>query len=442
MTGFEQYPQINVYAKDSLVGTVYFEQPRVCHFRYDAAWMATGYPVSPHMPFSGHIESETVIHFIRNLFPEGHAFDVLLETQNLSKNNLYAILNAIGQDTAGALTFRKVGQDEQSARLRPVTEEELARRLDTQSDMTVWDGKFRLSVAGVQNKLNIYRNVLGDLFLADGAYSSTHILKFSSGKFPTVTINELYCMRLAAAAGLNVAQVGHKKLGDHSALIVERFDRRMSADGVDKRHLIDGCQALDLPPEYKYEQNFGGGSDVSHIRDGASLSKLFAFTAKCSVPAHAVQVMTDWVLFNLIIGNSDAHGKNISFFVGANGLSITPFYDLVSVVFEAEQQEKLDTNSAMAIGDNFDMNTISAFDLLTMADEAGIKFDLLKRRLDRLIHLCRTTATTLDFSQERLSSQQLKTIRTLSRFVDKRCAALSAQSGQFGAIIPTAFGEP
>ncbi len=143
--------------------------------------------------------------------------------------------------------------------------------------MTIWDGKFRLSVAGVQNKLNVYKDERGDLFLADGAYSNTHILKFSSDEFPTVVINELYCMRLAAATWLSVAKVGHKKLDDRSALIVERFDRQVSAAGVDKRHLIDGCQALDLPPEYKYEQNFDDAKVVAHIRDGVSLSKLFAF---------------------------------------------------------------------------------------------------------------------------------------------------------------------
>lgn len=55
------------------------------------------------------------------------------------------------------------------------------------------------------------------------------------------------------------------------------------------------------------------------------------------------------MLFNLIISNSDAHGKNISFFIGKSGLIITPCYDLVSVVFEATQQHKLDTQLAMAI---------------------------------------------------------------------------------------------
>ncbi len=93
----------------------------------------------------------------------------------------------------------------------------------------------------------------------------------------------------------------------------------------------------------------------------------------------------------------------------------------------------------MAIGDNFDINTISALDLLNMADKAGIKFDVLKRRLDRLIHLCRTTATTLDFSPEELSSQQLETIHELSRLIGERCTALSAQNSQFGAVIRTAF---
>lgn len=438
MTGSEPRPQISVYAGKKQVGSLIFEQPKICLFEYTASWIAEGYPVSPHIPFEGEIPANTVVNFIRNLFPEGSAFELLLESEHLSKNNLYAILTAIGRDTAGALTFG-AGQRPQTA-LREVTDSELTKRLDGNTDVALWDGKFRLSVAGVQNKLNVYVDVHGALFLADGKYASTHILKFSSPDYPSVVINELYCMTLAGAVGLTVPKVSVRNFGTHSALLVQRFDRRITEQGVDKRHMIDGCQALDFPPEYKYEQNFGSGRDVAHIRDGVNLARLFEFAKTTSVPAVTTQSIIDWVLFNLIIGNSDAHGKNISFFVTASGgLSITPFYDLVSVVFEASQQPKLDTRLAMAIGDNFDINKTTAYDLLSMAEDAQIKFSLLKRRLDSLALRCRNQARRLDMSGHPLSKEQNAQVDALSQLVVQRCDYLLEQSRQFSPVRRAAF---
>lgn len=435
MTGAEQHPQIKVYAKDELVGSLVFEQPRVCQFQYSASWIEKGYPISPHLPLIGQIASNSVVNFIRNLFPEGSAFDVLLETENLSKNNLYAILRTIGWDTAGALTFTEGDPKSQTTQLRLITEDELVQRLNNNADITLWDGKFRLSVAGVQSKLNVYVDDKGSMYLADGKYASTHILKFAANNFPTIVVNELYCMRLAEAVGLDVASVTHKKLGDHSALLVKRFDRREIEGGVDKRHMIDGCQALDLSPEYKYEQNFGSGEDVAHIRDGVSFKKLFDFANKCSVPALVTQKIIDWFVFNLIIGNSDAHGKNISFFISQSELSVTPFYDLVSIIFEATQQERLDTNLAMGIDENFNINTISAYDLLSLADEVGIKYAYLKRRIDRLATVCRNLSHRLDFTSDDLSPQQANILTALAQLVDERCEALLVQSKQFRSVI-------
>jgi serine/threonine-protein kinase HipA len=45
-----------------------------------------------------------------------------------------------------------------------------------------------------------------------------------------------------------------------------------------------------------------------------------------------------WALFQYLIGNADAHGKNMSFFCNPAGLALAPCYDLVSVV----QYEGLD----------------------------------------------------------------------------------------------------
>lgn len=428
MVGYDANPLINIYAKETLVGTLVFESANNCRFTYDEQWRLEGYPISPHIPLSGDIHSGAVLNFIRNLFPEGNALDILLETECISKNNIYAILKAIGCDTAGVLTFSDAGFAGQTDKLRPIKDDELVQRLDSGFNMVVWDDKYRLSVAGIQDKLNVYIDASGKMFLADGKYASSHILKFSPQRFKTVVVNELFCMRLALAIGIDVAEVEHKRIGEHSILVVKRFDRRVSAYGVEKRHMIDGCQALNLPPDFKYEQNFGDNRDVAHIREGVSVKDIFGFADQCTVPARARQSILDWVLFNLIIGNSDAHGKNISFFISKNKVNVAPFYDLVSVVFEATRQKKLNTNSAMAIGDNFDINDISAYDLLVMAESCGVKSDFLKRRLSKMIAKLREVLPIITFAEDGLTNSQLEIIESLKEMIEHRCGLFACQN--------------
>ena len=440
MSGANDKPILKTFYKEREVGVIEFDTPTSCSFNYSEEWKKDGYAISPVIPLTGVTSSKSVVNFLRNLFPEGSAFDVLLQTSNLSKTNLLGILTAIGWDTAGAFTFSK-SLVQTKTELRPILQRELAAKLDKglTDDIARWDGKFRLSVAGVQNKLNVFIDKSGDKYLADGAYASTHILKFASKQFPSIVVNELFCMRLAQASGIDVAEVHHERVQNHSMLVVERFDRRLIEEGVAKRHMIDGCQALDLPPEYKYEQNFGSGKDVAHIRDGVSLQKLISFTQQCSFPAITIQKLLDWLAFNLIIGNSDAHGKNVSFYMNEKGVTLTPFYDLVSVVFESQKQTDLDTQLAMAVGDNFNINEVTAFDLLTFADESGVKFDLLQRRLKKVISSVISGLEKLDFSKDCLDDEQLKDIEALKLLIRERCEYFLVQSKQFKSVIEAAF---
>ena len=445
MNGSNESPTITVYSQSEQVGMLTFSEPGKCSFTYDDAWIRNRFPISPCIPFDGQFSPETVTRFLRNLFPEGEAFDILLGSENLSKNNLYAILKTIGNDTAGTLSFFDTEYQQKETNLRLISEQELISKLETGStlELVTWDGKYRLSVAGVQNKLNVYIDDQNQLLLADGDFSSTHILKFSSQKYKTIVVNELFCMRLASeltgVTALVVANVAFKKFGVHDTLVVERFDRKRTADGVKKRHMIDGCQALDLPPEYKYEHNFGTGRDVKHIRDGVSFRKLFPFARTCSIPAAAIQQLLDWLIFNVIIGNSDAHGKNVSFFVSDNGITITPFYDLVSVIFEASKNDNIDTSLAMAVGDNFDIDTITAFDLLSFADESNIPFAFLKKRIALLTKVVLNKAATLKFDDCEFNKNQADTIDELKLLVIQRANELLDQLEQFNIVAQEAF---
>lgn len=441
MSGSNSFPSISIFSQSEIVGLLEFIEPGKCTFLYDDCWVKNRFPISPCIPFNHDFQPQTVSNFLRNLFPEGDAFDLLLASQNLSKNNLYAILMTIGMDTAGILSFSDIEYKEEETLLREVTEAELIQKLSSNDiqELVTWDGKYRLSVAGVQNKLNVFIDSDNKFILANGKYSSTHILKFASKKYESIVINELFCMKLAKEVNLQVADVSYRKLGCHDALIVERFDRKITATEVKKRHIIDACQALDLPPEYKYEHNYGSGEHVQHIRDGVGFTKLFEFAQTCSVPASVNQHLIDWMIFNLIIGNSDAHGKNVSFFVGSSGMTITPFYDLVSVTYEASKNKKIDTALAMAIGDNFDIANITAYDLLSIADEAGISFSFMKKRVARLTTLVLKHIDTLFFEEFELSKENILTLVEIKNLITQQATNLYSESREMEIVAKDAF---
>ena len=108
---------------------------------------------------------------------------------------------------------------------------------------------------------------------------------------------------------------------------------------------------LDLPPTYKYERPFGKSGEGARIRTGVSLPKLFAASRICRIPALAIRDLLNWTLFQMLIGNSDAHGKNISFFVGKSGIDVSA--KLRSFESSTSMAMSFERDFAMAVGDEF-----------------------------------------------------------------------------------------
>jgi len=102
----------------------------------------------------------------------------------------------------------------------------------------------------------------------------------------------------------------------------------------------------------------------------------------CADPAARLTLLR-WALFQFLIGNCDAHGKNFSFFVRREALEPAPWYDLVSVL----QYPGLDHELAMAWGDAFRLEEVGAFQLADFARRCGIDKRLLQREAMRLAKL-------------------------------------------------------
>jgi len=404
-----------VRIEENTVGKILIDTDENYFFDYDEEWKQKGFAISPHLPFHQELSSQSIRRFLQNLIPEGEGLDDIALFAHISKNNTFALINAIGYDTAGALVFGENVPSDQSI-FREITSNELVSRIEKleNQSIAIWDKRVRLSLAGVQAKLPVMMQ--GETIgLADGKLSSTHILKFQTQRHLHIVINEFFCMKLAKYIGLNVANVELKYFEKHPVLVVERFDRIIRNDYVQRLHIIDGCQMLDLSPNYKYEQNFGSSRDVKDIRQGASFAKLFMSAKVCSVPASAQMEMLKWALFNLLIGNSDAHGKNFSFFVDKKGIMPTPFYDLLCVmVYE------YDHNLAMAFGDEFNPNDVLAYQLLEFADSTNINPKLVSKVLSKECEsiLKALQEDKIDFSY--VTEQELKFVEELKALIVKR----------------------
>lgn len=84
-------------------------------------------------------------------------------------------------------------------------------------------------------------------------------------------------------AGLKIPNIQIIHFDSEVVLQVERFDRKLiSNDKIIRKHIIDGCQALNLNVMHKYERAFG--KELKDYKEGASFQKIFTLIEKCTSP--------------------------------------------------------------------------------------------------------------------------------------------------------------
>jgi serine/threonine-protein kinase HipA len=197
---------------------------------------------------------------------------------------------------------------------------------------------------------------------------TTHILKPPISRFHATTENEAFVMRLAAAIGLDVAPIEPCVVRNRSFLLVQRYDRTIGDDGHVRRiHQEDFCQALGVPPETKYASE-GGPT----FKDCFELLRRVA-----ARPAVEILKLLEAVIFNVIAGNADAHGKNFSILYGDEGPRLAPLYDLLATVAYPDLSAKF----AMKIGTRATLAELDAKGWAAFAADAGLGLPLVRRRV-------------------------------------------------------------
>jgi serine/threonine-protein kinase HipA len=433
-------PDLSAWINDTRVGRLDAQRATTMTFGYDPRWSATGFALAPPLPLErppGQSDAEHadgVRIFFENLLPEGRALDDASRQYNVSKANAFALLYAIGRESAGALALwpGDAPPAERDGKRRAVSYAELSERIRERpyQPFTVWDRQVRLSLAGYQDKLAVVADADRHLWLVDGALCSTHILKPEPVRNPSerLVANEHFCMSLAAAVTLPVAAVDILRVPE-PVLLVARFDRERSPSGTRRRHIIDACQALGMPVGLKYERPYGHQGEAALVRDGVNYPKLFSLAGKTAIPAQATLQLLRWTIFQHLIGNSDAHGKNLSFFVDRNGMRVAPAYDMVSILI----YEQYEHQAAMAIGDQFDMTRTTAFDWADFAVQCRLNRQVVASEMRRLCRLVKTQTPQLAQAPLYLDDER-EVVQRIARSIDTQCARLDALAAQIPKV--------
>lgn len=293
-------------------------------FEYSQQWLAKerAFPIAPSFPLSASIfrdskEAPRVRWFFDNLLQEENERRLFATLSECAIEDSWTMLQLGGGETAGALELHLPSSIEEKPKLVPRSVDDLDNRIRGNSQVSMQSGAPKLiAIAGAQSKLAA--NLIGDAFFEPaGSQHSTHILKpdSKSNYYPHTAANEYFCMKLAAAVKITVPSVSLHRMPT-PVFAVERFDRENKDGRWTARHIIDGTQMLGLGSHHKYEM-----MTARMLKQCCEL---------CVDPIATARDIFRWAVLNVLVGNSDAHLKNISFFVDHDGITLAPFYDLVS----------------------------------------------------------------------------------------------------------------
>lgn len=404
-----------VYLNSEEVGMLEQDDSGLVEFRYEQEWIQkpAALPLSRTLPLQGEtFRGKKARPFFAGILPEEGSRKQIAAVLGISDANEFAMLERIGGECAGAVSLLPEGDAPPAAgetRLRKLSEKELQEvvaELPRRPLMAGMDG-VRLSLAGVQDKLPVVARGSSIALPLDNT-PSTHILKPEPDHFPGLVANEIFCMTLARAVGLNVPAVESRRVGDKACIIIQRYDRLVGDDGVVRRlHQEDFCQALGFPPERKYQQEGG-----PLLRDCIRLLREWSTT-----PVLDIRDFLDGLMLNMLIGNADAHGKNYSMVYRGGERRLAPFYDLVCTLAWPE----LSKTPAMKIGHADSIDGITPAHWKKMAQETHLGWPMIR---ERMADLCRKTLNALQEPRVRGAAIDTVMVERLTGIIAERSSAI------------------
>jgi serine/threonine-protein kinase HipA len=331
---------------DEIAGTLSRLRGGQLRFVYDDAYRSRrdSTPLSLSLPRQVASHSDGVVRpWLWGLLPDNKAVITrwARQFQTTASSPFSLLATPVGHDCAGAVRFVAAADADaflaRQGSVQWLDDDEVATRLrELREDATAWlGGRFssQFSLAGAQAKTALLLE--GDRWgVPTGAIPTSHILKHAVRGFDDHDMNEHLCLDAARRAGLLVARTRVARFADESAIVIERYDRRVLDGQLIRIHQEDLCQALGVPPSRKYEAD-GGPSPLEIV-------ELMRTTMGPREARDAIWRFVDALAWNWLIGGTDAHAKNYSLLLNREQVRLAPLYDIASALpYEHPRRLKL-----------------------------------------------------------------------------------------------------
>ena len=384
---------LEIKGAQKFIGTLRGSGPEDTVFTYDESYMSSpiAKPVSISLPLQAAPFSPTETgNFFDGLLPEGFTRRTVSQWVRADEGDYPAILAHLGNECLGAIRIVEDGSPEPSPSYEPLGLDRiraLAQEGATQSAQLVAEA--HLSLTGASGKVGLYHDgSSGHWYLPLGSAPSNCIVKQSHVRYDAIVTNEKLCLLTASKLGIAVPHSFIIDTGDSGEgdvlFATERYDRKEYSDDTIsglkrplRLHQEDFCQALGVPPVSKYERS--GDSYLPMMTD--------LLRHHSTDPIDDIIGFWDMVVFNWLIGNTDAHPKNYSLLYSddLSSVRLAPAYDMVSTVI----YEGTSRNMSFNIGGEYAVEKVSRDNWLQAASQAGIGRGLAIDRLDRLAETLR-----------------------------------------------------
>ena len=378
---------LSVWWDGRVTGSLHLDQHGEMEFSYASEWLADAKTPALSFSLTKRVEAfgrRECRPFFGGILPEEGQRHAIARALGVSAENEFKLLEHLGGEVAGALMLLPDGdvpQPPTGGAPDILSDDHLLGLLDRLPvrPMLAGEGGLRLSLAGAQSKLPVLL-IDGKIALPAPGQPTSHILKPPIARFKGTTENEYFCMTLAAAIGLDVAPVEMRTVDGRPFLLITRYDRIRNIDGqLIRLHQEDFAQALGITSQRKYASE-GGPT----FKDSFALLRRAA-----SRPARDILKLLDATIFNLIIGNADAHSKNFSLLHAGGGVTLAPLYDLLSTVAYPDLSAKL----AMKIAKQSTLEEIQPRHWDAFANDVDLAAPYIHRRVKQL---CEVTLAQIE----------------------------------------------
>lgn len=355
--------------------------------------------------------------FFSGLLPESpQARHNLSRLLNLDQKDIFGFLKEMGQDCAGAVSLYPLGQTRELPESYPLSGRilskiELEEYLSLLSTRQYWVGidDLHATLSGMQDK-GVVCLIDGKVAIAHHGCPSTHIIKVATSKKNTL-LNEYICLKIAERIGIDIPKVELRRVGKILFMVIQRYDRVITPNHTVKRiHQEDFCQALGILPFRKYQYD-----------GGPNLKDCFDLLKKTILPVVDRNRMMQIVIFNFLMANFFAHGKNFSLlYLPHNKFKLAPFYDL-----HCGHQEYEEGRFAMAICGQYNPQNITSSQWEHFCHKIGYSYPAFKKLF---VHSMESILQAAELEKnETIKWKREKECEKIQSFLQRHCDKLSKE---------------